>query len=117
MKYSEFKKKAAQVSLDLGDGYLAEYDDTDPKAKKYVSKVQELAKPKGFLNAANDSVPVALLAAAVGGVGSGILSGWDSRYIAAGAGISGLGTMLVNGLINRDSRNMSVEDAMLKAGQ
>lgn len=126
MKYSNliknmYKNAAARrgkkklIEDDLGDGIVAEYEAGDTRSAQLAQRVRELSRPMTFGDSVIDSLPVALLCAGIGGVGSMAISKGDIGAGVAGALASGTGTLLLNAIPNTGRRKMSVSDAFAKA--
>lgn len=105
-------KKTKAEEVDLGDGWS--YDCSSPEDYAAAERIKDRSRVMGFGDAMIDSAPVALLAAAIGGVGSLALSRGSLEAAGIGAALSGAGTLAWNGIGNIGKRKMSVEEAISK---
>lgn len=108
MKAAAKKPKAEEV--DLGDGWS--YECSTPEDYTVANRIKANSRVMDFGDALGDAAPVALLAAAIGGLGSLALSRGNFAAAGIGAAASGLGTIAWNAIDNTGKRKMSVEEAI-----
>lgn len=106
--------KAKKEYIDLDKDTRMEI--TSPADRAAAERIKANIKPMSFGEAFIDSTPAALLAAAVGGLGSAAIS--EGSLEAAGAGAVGsfLLTSLGNAMANSGKAKMTLAEALQQEG-
>lgn len=118
MKYTDVqqlrKQAAKQKMIDVGGGWSIQ--DTGADALADALYIQSETRPMSFGRALVNSMPAALLAAAIGGAGSLAISGGNLAAGGVGAGGSFIGTALFNAILNAGKQNKTVAEALAERG-